>query len=143
MKTKLSLEEKIKLELQDITKSPGYRREKHMDKQRKKEKRESSSSSSSSSSLGEEKDFDSSHTIMTQQWSPFPADTDYFAPASNEFMINYRVANLDNLLEILKEDGVTLVGEKQEFDYGKFAWILDCDGRKLELWEPRNEELFG
>jgi len=78
----------------------------------------------------------------SQQWSPFKKDTDYFDPSDQEFMINYRVADLDRLLQDLKSNGVTVIGEPQEFDYGKFAWILDADGRKIELWEPKNESLF-
>ena len=51
-------------------------------------------------------------------------------------MVNYRVENLEELLKILKEEGVTIVGEMQTYDYGKFGWILDPDGNKIELWEP-------
>ena len=70
------------------------------------------------------------------QWSPFNANTEYFSPSKKEFMINYRVENLEELLRILKEEGVTIVGEMQTYDYGKFGWILDPDGNKIELWEP-------
>jgi len=51
-------------------------------------------------------------------------------------MINYRVENLNDLITILRSEGVTIVGDIQTFDYGKFAWILDPDGNKIELWEP-------
>ena len=51
-------------------------------------------------------------------------------------MVNYRVENLKELLKVLKEEGVTIVGEMQTYDYGKFGWILDPDGNKIELWEP-------
>jgi predicted enzyme related to lactoylglutathione lyase len=78
----------------------------------------------------------------SQQWSPFKKDTDYFEPGNQEFMINYRVENLEELLVELKANKVELIGEPQEFEYGKFAWILDSDGRKVELWEPNNEHLF-
>jgi len=71
----------------------------------------------------------------SQQWSPFKKETDYFEPSQQEFMINYRVDNLDELLKELKLNGVELVGEPQNFDYGKFAWILDQDGRKESLFE--------
>lgn len=70
------------------------------------------------------------------QWSPFPKDTDYYKPSTKDFMFNYRVENLEKLLEILKEEGVTVVGEMETYDYGKFGWILDNDGNKIELWEP-------
>jgi predicted enzyme related to lactoylglutathione lyase len=81
-----------------------------------------------------------SHLARTE-WSPFKKDTDYFNPSDKPFMINYRVENLTALLEQLKQEGVEIVGEMQEFDYGKFAWIMDPDGNKLELWEPVDEVL--
>ena len=70
------------------------------------------------------------------QWSPFKSDTKYFEPSKQDFMFNYRVENLKELIVILKEEGVTIIGEMEEFSYGKFAWILDNDGNKVELWEP-------
>lgn len=73
------------------------------------------------------------------QWSPFPATTQYFEPSQKQFMINFRVDDLEALLEVLKEEGVTLVGEMQSYDYGKFGWILDPEGNKIELWEPNDK----
>jgi len=70
------------------------------------------------------------------EWSPFEKNTDYFSPSDKPFMFNYRVENLAALLEILKEEGVTIVGEIQEYPYGKFGWIMDPEGNKIELWEP-------
>lgn len=70
------------------------------------------------------------------QWSPFKKDTEYFKPSEKEFMMNFRVDNLVKLLEVLKEEGIEQVGKMEEYDYGKFAWIMDPDGNKLELWEP-------
>lgn len=70
------------------------------------------------------------------QWSPFKKDTTYFEPSKKDFMMNFRVHDLKALLDVLKEEGVTIVGEIQEYDYGKFGWILDPDGNKVELWEP-------
>ncbi|MGB6268052.1 MAG: VOC family protein [Olleya sp.] len=70
------------------------------------------------------------------QWSAFKDDTNYFEPSKKDFMFNYRVENLKALLETLKEEGVTIVGKIEEYDYGKFGWILDNDGNKIELWEP-------
>lgn len=70
------------------------------------------------------------------QWSPFSNDSDYFQPSEKEFMINYRVQNIEALVEQLKENGVTIVDEIEEFEYGKFVHIMDNDGNKLELWEP-------
>jgi len=72
-------------------------------------------------------------------WSPFPADTDYFAPSQKDFMVNYRVADLEGLLDVLRQEGVEVVGEVHSFEYGKFAHILDPDGNKVELWEPIDE----
>ena len=70
------------------------------------------------------------------QWSPFKEDTDYFSPSTKQFMMNFRVENLHDLLATLKEEGVTIVGQVEENDYGKFGWILDLEGNKIELWEP-------
>ena len=72
-------------------------------------------------------------------WSPFPQDTNYFEPSKREFMINYRVDDLEGLIRVLKEEGVEVVGEIQEFDYGKFGWIMDPEGNKIELWEPKDK----
>ena len=70
------------------------------------------------------------------QWGPFREDTDYFEPCKKQFMMNYRVENLEELLEVLKAEGVQVIGEIQEFDYGKFGYVMDPEGNKLELWEP-------
>ncbi|APA64641.1 VOC family protein [Maribacter sp. 1_2014MBL_MicDiv] len=70
------------------------------------------------------------------QWSPMNKDTTYFNPSKSSFMMNFRVENLVELLKVLKEEGVTVIGEIEEFEYGKFGWILDPDGNKIELWEP-------
>lgn len=72
-------------------------------------------------------------------WSPFPENTDYYDPSKKEFMINYRVENLEELLNVLKEEGVEIVGEIQNYPYGKFGWIMDPEGNKIELWEPAEE----
>lgn len=73
------------------------------------------------------------------QWSPFAKDTTYFQPSEKQFMMNFRVENLVELLKILKEEGVTVVGEIEEYEYGKFGWILDPEGNKIELWEPQDK----
>ncbi|PHS10835.1 MAG: hypothetical protein COA88_00680 [Kordia sp.] len=75
----------------------------------------------------------------TTQWTPFKKDTTYFEPSKKEFMMNFRVYNLKELLATLKEEGVTIVGEIEEYKYGKFGWILDPEGNKIELWEPIDE----
>jgi predicted enzyme related to lactoylglutathione lyase len=73
-------------------------------------------------------------------WSTFKDDTKYFLPGEKELMINYRVENLKELLKVLKEEGVTIVGEMEVYEYGKFGWILDPEGNKIELWEPVDSE---
>jgi len=73
-------------------------------------------------------------------WSPFNESTKYFEPSQKEFMINYRVENIEQLVEELKKEGVTLVDEIEVFEYGKFVHILDIEGNKIELWEPNDEE---
>lgn len=77
-----------------------------------------------------------STTKAQTQWSPFPETTKYFDPSTRDFMINYRVENLEVLVEELKKEGVTIVDEIETYDYGKFVHILDAEGNKVELWEP-------
>lgn len=69
-------------------------------------------------------------------WNPFAETTKYFDPSTKEFMINYRVENLEALIEELKKEGVTIVDKMETYDYGKFVHILDPEGNKIELWEP-------
>lgn len=73
-------------------------------------------------------------------WSPFNETTKYFEPSSKEFMINYRVENIEQLVEELKKEGVIVVDEIEVYDYGKFVHILDIEGNKIELWEPNDTE---
>ncbi len=82
---------------------------------------------------------DSSQKGFTQ-WSPFRETTNYFAPSTKEFMINYRVDNLDKLLEQLKKEGVTITDSVETADYGKFVHIMDIEYNKIELWEPNDVE---
>ena len=70
------------------------------------------------------------------QWSPFVADTNYFEPSEKQFMQNFRVDDLEQLLKKLSDEGVTIIGDVQSYEYGKFGWILDVEGNKIELWEP-------
>jgi predicted enzyme related to lactoylglutathione lyase len=74
------------------------------------------------------------------QWSPFKETTKYFEPSTKEFMINYRVENLEALVEELKKEGVTVTATLQTVDYGKFVHIMDIEGNKIELWEPNDIE---
>lgn len=73
-------------------------------------------------------------------WSPFKESTKYFAPSTKDFMINYRVENLDALVIELKKEGVTIADTIETVDYGKFVHIIDMEGNKLELWEPYDIE---
>ena len=70
-------------------------------------------------------------------WSPFEKDTTYFDPCVKSYMFNYRVENLDELLKVLREEGVTVIDKVEEVPYGKFGWIMDPEGNKIELWEPK------
>jgi predicted enzyme related to lactoylglutathione lyase len=70
------------------------------------------------------------------EWSPFSETTKYFAPSTKDFMINYRVENLEELVEQLKKDGVTITDKIETVEYGKFVHIMDIEGNKIELWEP-------
>ena len=72
------------------------------------------------------------------QWTPFPESTKYFAPSTKDFMINYRVENLEALVEELRKNGVTIVDTIEAVEYGKFVHILDPEGNKVELWEPKD-----
>jgi predicted enzyme related to lactoylglutathione lyase len=74
--------------------------------------------------------------ITQLQWSPFKKGSEYFAPSKKDFMINYRVQNIEGLVAKLKENGVNVLDEIATYDYGKFVHILDTEGTKIELWEP-------
>lgn len=69
-------------------------------------------------------------------WAIFPRDTKYFDPSHASFMLNYRVENLDALLEALRAEGVWIDPKREDHDYGRFAWIMDPEGNRIELWEP-------
>jgi predicted enzyme related to lactoylglutathione lyase len=74
------------------------------------------------------------------QWSPFNEKTKYFEPSTKDFMINYRVENIETLVAELKKNGVIIVDTIETFEYGKFVHILDVEGSKVELWEPNDIE---
>jgi predicted enzyme related to lactoylglutathione lyase len=73
------------------------------------------------------------------QWSPMTEKTNYFEPSDKQFMINYRVQNIEKMVENLKASGVTICDEIATYDYGKFVHIMDPEGNKIELWEPVDE----
>ncbi|HMG91056.1 MAG TPA: VOC family protein [Chryseolinea sp.] len=72
-------------------------------------------------------------------WSPFEKDTTYFNPSTKSYMFNYRVENLVELLKVLRDEGVTVIDKVEDLPYGKFGWIMDPEGNKIELWEPKDE----
>jgi predicted enzyme related to lactoylglutathione lyase len=74
--------------------------------------------------------------VGTTVWSPFKADTQYFAPSEASFMVNYRVADLHAVLAALRAEGCDVDDKVEESEYGKFGWVIDPEGNKLELWQP-------
>jgi predicted enzyme related to lactoylglutathione lyase len=88
------------------------------------------------SSSFESRNINKPEEINSLQWSPFKKGDDYFSPSKKEFMINYRVQNLEGLVTKLKENGVTILDSIATYDYGKFLHIMDDEGNKIELWEP-------
>lgn len=69
-------------------------------------------------------------------WAIFPKTTTYFQPSQAGFMMNFRVVDLDGLLKALQEEGVQIDPHREDYDYGRFAWIMDPEGNRIELWEP-------
>ncbi len=69
-------------------------------------------------------------------WSPFAADTDYFAPSQASFMLNFRVRDLDAMLAQLREKGCDVHDRIEESEFGRFGWVVDPEGNKVELWQP-------
>ena len=72
----------------------------------------------------------------TTVWSIGAADGGYFAPSTAPFMVNYRVADLHALVKVLREEGCNVLDKVEESEYGKFAWVIDPEGHKVELWQP-------
>jgi len=75
------------------------------------------------------------HTV----WSTFPVDTTYFGPDSSSFMINFRVEDLDAMLDQLRAAGADVEDDVEEFEYGRFGWAADPEGNRFELWEPAGD----
>jgi len=88
------------------------------------------------SSSFESRNIDKPEEINSLQWSPFKTGDAYFSPSKKDFMINYRVRNIEGLVSQLKENGVTILDSIATYDYGKFVHIMDTEGNKIELWEP-------
>jgi predicted enzyme related to lactoylglutathione lyase len=85
------------------------------------------------SSSFESRDLDKPDEINSLQWSPFKKGDEYFSPSKKDFMINYRVQNIEGLIAKLKENGVTILDTIATYDYGKFVHIMDTEGNKIEL----------
>jgi predicted enzyme related to lactoylglutathione lyase len=81
-------------------------------------------------------DSDGKPTGGTTAWSIESADSDHFAPSKSSFMVNYRVENLDALLQALREEGCNVLEKTDDSEYGKFGWVIDPEGNKVELWQP-------
>ena len=81
--------------------------------------------------------YDASNHPPAAAWSAFPASTAYFAPSSSAFMINYSVDDMDALLARVHAKGVDILKRVDDDSNGRFAWILDPEGNKIELWEPK------
>lgn len=86
------------------------------------------------------RDLDNPEQIGLTAWSVFPADTKHFDPSRAPFMINYRVDDLDALFDALRAEGVQIDPKREDYDYGRFAWIMDPEGNRIELWEPPKNE---
>jgi predicted enzyme related to lactoylglutathione lyase len=74
--------------------------------------------------------------IGSLQWKPFKKGDDYFSPSQKDFMIDYRVQNIEGLISKFKQNGVTILDTVATYDFGKFLHIMDAEGNKIELWEP-------
>ncbi len=72
----------------------------------------------------------------TTVWSINSMENEYFAPSTAPFMVNYRVADLEALLHILREEGCNVVDKTDDSEFGKFGWVIDPEGNKVELWQP-------
>jgi predicted enzyme related to lactoylglutathione lyase len=88
------------------------------------------------SSSFEFRDLNNPEEVGSLQWCAFKRGSEYFAPSKKEFMVNYRVQNIEGLVEQFKANGVTVVDDIVSYDYGKFVHIMDGEGNKIELWEP-------
>jgi predicted enzyme related to lactoylglutathione lyase len=87
----------------------------------------------------EMEDYGTTFTAATGEqtvWAPFAADTDYFGPSGQQLMVNFRVGDLDAMLEQLRAGGVQVDDNVHEIEFGRFAWAVDGEGNRFELWEP-------
>jgi len=91
------------------------------------------------SSSFETRDIDNQNQINSLQWKLFKKSDAHFSPSKKEFMINYKVQNIEELVQNLQKNGVTILDTITTYAYGKFIHILDNEGNKIELWEPNNK----
>lgn len=89
--------------------------------------------------------FDWKNKVKTPQkgytiWSPFDSETEYLSPSDKDFMFNFIVDDLEALLKVLRSEGIEQLGDAEDTEFGKFAWILDPEGHKVELWEPAEQQ---
>ena len=96
-------------------------------------------SEGSSTTMFQWREKDDTKRVGYTVWSIFPDDTKYFDPSAAPFMINFRVKDLYRLLAQLKREGVKVDEKREEYDYGKFGWIIDPEGNRIELWEPKGD----
>jgi predicted enzyme related to lactoylglutathione lyase len=96
-------------------------------------------SEGSSTTMFQWREKDDTEQVGYTVWSIFPHDTKYFDPSASPFMINFRVKDLDGLMDQLKREGVKVDDKREEYPYGKFGWIVDPEGNRIELWEPKGE----
>jgi len=89
------------------------------------------------SSSFESRKIDNPDEINSLQWKPFKTGDEYFSPSKKDFMINYQVQNLEGLVNKLRANGVTILDSIAVYDFGKFIHIMDAEGNKIELWEPK------
>jgi len=89
------------------------------------------------SSSFESRNINNPDEINSLQWKPFKKGDEYFSPSKKDFMINYTVQNIEGLVNKLKENGVTILDSMATYDFGKFIHIMDAEGNKIELWEPK------
>jgi predicted enzyme related to lactoylglutathione lyase len=89
------------------------------------------------SSSFESRNVNNPDEINSLQWKPFKKGDEYFSPSRKDFMINYTVRNIEGLVNKLKENGVTILDSIVSYDFGKFVHIMDAEGNKIELWEPK------
>jgi len=85
----------------------------------------------------ESRNVDRPDEVTSLQWKPFKKGDEYFSPSKKDFMINYQVQNMEGLLAKLKANGVTILDDIASYDFGKFVHIMDAEGNKIELWEPK------